>query len=125
MRNSVFFCVITMLAFVPSSDQALAGDLAVGSMAEIVANMNHYPSDADKEKLAAIADASEAEIAIATAISNVAHKASTPDRESLTAIAADESLAPELRVLASAVLNINHKASTTDIAKLEKIASGI
>jgi hypothetical protein len=126
MKKNSLLVALTVCVVLPVSQLSMAGDSEISAMADIVINLNHFPSDVDKEKLAGIiasGDSSEAEVAIASAISNIAHQANASDRENLSAIAADESVSSELRDLATAVLNVNHKASAADIAKLEMIAS--
>jgi hypothetical protein len=127
MRKHALSCTFLACAVLFSAPFSLAGDADVRTMAEIVLNLNHFPSDADKEKLAAIIDnedSSEDEVTIATAILNVAHQASESDKEALDMIVTDDSVSPSVQALASAVLNVSHKATDEDIAKLKMIASG-
>ena len=126
MRKNAVFSAIIILAILPIAQLSIADDAAIGTMADIMINLKHFPSESDKQRLTAIVDSSvssEAEIAVATAIANIKHLASTADKEKLSAIVADESTPAELRDLASIVLNINHSLSASDIAKLEKIAA--
>jgi len=124
MRKNIVLSTLAMLAFMPLSQISFADDAAVGAMADIVINLKHFPSDADKVKLSSIAessDSSEAEAAVATAIANIEHQANAADKEKLSAIVADESAPAGLRDVASVVLALNHTPSDSDIAKLEKI----
>ena len=124
MRKIIVLSTIAMLALMPLSQISFADDAAVGTMADIVINLKHFPSDADKAKLSSIAegsDSTDAEVTIATAIANIEHKANAADKEKLSAIVADESASAQLRDVASVVLALNHMPSESDIAKLEKI----
>ena len=81
-------------------------------MADITISLNHYPSESDKQKLAAIinsSQSSQAEIAVATAIANIEHKVTSTDKEKVKVNITDESTPAELRELASIVIKINHK----------------
>ena len=122
MRKNIVLSTIAMLTLMPLSQISFADDAAVGTMADIVINLKHFPSDADKAKLSSIAEGSDSsEAAVATAIANIEHKANAADKEKLSAIVADESASAQLRDVASVVLALNHMPSESDIAKLEKI----
>lgn len=99
---------------------------SVATMAGIVLSLQHYPSDADKQALAAIAggDGSPAVKSVAAAIAGIAHKVSDADRATLEAIAADESQPADLRELAGIVAGINHVPSADAKAALAKLAGG-
>ncbi len=122
LKNAVILAAALMLA-----GPALAGGHATMSLAEITMNLNHMPSDADKEKLAAIAgseDSSAAEAAVASAIANLQHRLTDADKEALGAIAADESASAELREIVNVLLNLNHRPSEDEKVALAKIAAG-
>ena len=124
MQTKTVLSTIAVFIILSVTQLSMADDSATGAMPNIVISLNHFPSDADKERLSEIVesgDSSQAEIAVATAIANIAHKANAADKEKLNAIVADESTSSQLRDLASVVLTINHKPSASDIAKLEMI----
>ena len=76
----------------PTAFAADVSDANTKVMAEIMINVRHYASDADKEKLKKIAAdtaASAHERAIATAILNLNHTVAAPDKAKLEAIAKD------------------------------------
>lgn len=104
---TVLFLLVT--AYVP---QAFAGD-AVTTMAKIVSSLQHFPSAADKEALAAIAagDESESVKAVASAIAGISHKVGSTDKAGLEAIAADDAEPVALRQLATIVAGVNHMPS--------------
>ncbi|MDH3643176.1 MAG: hypothetical protein OES38_13835 [Gammaproteobacteria bacterium] len=111
------------LAHSDSHSQSQMG--AVATMANIVIGLQHFPSDADKAALAAIAegDASSSVKAVARAIANISHKVSADDQATLATIAADESEPAELRELASIVNGVNHVPSAEAVAALQGLAS--
>lgn len=125
MRVNTILSAIVFFAILSGTQLSMADDSAIGTMAKIMINLKHFPSDSDKQELTAIAnssDSGEAEIAVATAIANIEHQATAADKEKLNAIVADESTPAELRNLASIVVNTLHFPSASDIAKLEMIA---
>ena len=105
---------------------AFADSVAIGTMADVTMNLNHFPSDSDKQKLAAIAsndESSKAELAVATAIMNIEHHVTDGDKEMLNSIIGDESAPAGLRELAGILVNLNHRASESDVAKLATIVA--
>ena len=95
-----------------------------GTMAMIVTNLAHHPSDADQAALKAIVSdphASAAEKTIATAIAGINHSVSDGDKAKLMAIAKDASAPADLKELATVLLGVNHMASDADKAKLKNI----
>ena len=99
-------------------------DEAVASMAKIVASLQHFPSDADKEALSAIAASTDDESvkAVANAIAAISHKVGDADKAALEAIAADENEPADLRQLAGILVGLNHVPSDEAKAALEAIA---
>ena len=94
------------------------------TMAAILIDLNHLPTDAQKETLQAIVDdgaASEQEQAVATAMINLQHKATAADKEKMKAIMDDESASADLRELAGVVYRLNHKPDDSDKAKLSAL----
>jgi hypothetical protein len=102
---------------------ALAGSNAVATMAGIVISLQHFPSDADKTALDAIAsgDATDSEKTVARAIAAISHKVSDADKAKLEAIAADGDEPDDLRTLARVVAGINHMPSADDKAALSAL----
>jgi len=126
MKKGILQLSLLASALFLVSPFSLAAESAAATMAEILVNLNHFPSDADKDRLADIMESdetSDAEVDIAMAISHIAHQAKDEDKEMLNEIIADESVPAELRDVAAAVLRVNHKVSDEDMAKLKMIAS--
>ncbi len=93
---------------------------AFGEIAAIVASLNHFPSDADKAKLAEIAaDESLAQPlrTMATTVAGINHSATAEGKAAMAAIQASE--APERgKALASIIANLNHMPSDADKATI-------
>jgi hypothetical protein len=122
MRTILLICCVAFFA----APAAFADSEAIRTMATITKNLNHFPSDADKQELASIINSDEssaAEIAVASAISDIEHKVSESDRTELQSVIDDDSAPDDLRELASILMTINHSPSESDVEKLGRIAS--
>jgi hypothetical protein len=117
--SAVLFSLV--LLYAPSGH----ADEAVSTMANIVVNLKHFPSDSDKAALAAIAesDSDDAVKAIAVAIANISHKATDADKATLAAIVADDSQDAAVRALAGVVGSLTHLPNADAIATLQGIAN--
>lgn len=107
----IFTALLALLIIAPVS---FAEPKAVPTLANILAEFNHYPSAAQKETLLAINkdDAnSEATRTIAKAIHNMEHKAKPDDVAELTKILASKSSTDKEKQLASIVIELNHTPS--------------
>ncbi len=96
----------------------------VKQMAEILMDLNHGPSQAEKTSLQAIAnnDAYPATIRdIALAMSQLNHRASPEDKARLRQIMNDSSSSSVVRELARIVAELNHKPSRADKQALQQI----
>ncbi len=127
MKSTNIVSIIACSALLMISSLAFADTTATRTMAEITMNLNHYPSDSEKQTLAAIAksdDSSESEIVVATAISNIKHQVTEGDKEKLNSIIGDDSVPEDLRAVASILISINHRPTESDIEQLGMIASG-
>jgi len=127
VKSTIIVSIIACSVLLIISDLAFADTAAIRTMADITMNLNHFPSDSDKQMLAAITnsdDSSESEIAVATAISNIKHQVAAGDKEKLHSIIVDDSIPAELRAVASILISINHKPTKSDVEQLRKIASG-
>ena len=91
MRRLVYISALLVSVALVHSPATYA-DEAVTTMANIVIGLKHFPSDADKAALAAIADgdSSDAEKSVASAIANISHKVTDADKATLAAISADD-----------------------------------
>jgi len=100
--------------------------LAADAPAATLVDMNHFPSDAEKETLAGIAaDAAVDDNlqAIAAAIAGIEHTPSASAQAELNGILASEAASPAQKTLAGAVLRFRHQVSVEDRSALEDLAA--
>jgi hypothetical protein len=98
---------------------------AMREIAGIVATLNHFPSDADKAKLAAIsADDSIAQGLrdMATAVANISHGANDEGKAAMARIIANDQAPDAAKSLAGIIANISHMPSDEAKATLASIA---
>ena len=87
---------------------------AIKQIADIVASINHFPSDADKAALADIAgnDAlPEGVRNMATAVSNISHAASAEGKAMMAGIQANGEAPDRAKSLAGIIASLNHMPS--------------
>lgn len=124
-RNNHFYSAICLLVLLAISPFSLAAPNAVPAMADILAELNHYPSAEQKDTLAAISEdeaVSEASRTIAQAIHNIEHKAKPDDMAKLTDILADATATAAEKQLATIVMELNHSASAEAKKALEALS---
>ena len=112
------------LAFTLGTPALSAEDGSAETMAAILVDLNHFPTDAEKETLQAIVDdevASEQERTVASAMINLQHKATAADKEKMKTIMDDESASANLRELAGIIYRLDHKPNDTDKAWLSAL----
>lgn len=93
-------------------------------IAGIVVSMNHFPSDADKERLMAISADESLDVGVrdmATAVTNIAHAANDDGKAAMAAIIAGDEAPDRAKVLAGTIAGFNHAASDEDKAKLSEL----
>lgn len=125
MKSKHLVVLLSVAGLMLGAQSTLAASMAVRGMAGIVMKLNHYPSDAEKAELKAIAankESTEQERTIASAITNMEHKVAAGDAEKLKQVMNDTSAPAEVRDLAGIVLKISHKPSEEDKRKLETMA---
>lgn len=126
MKTKISVLSIVCSALLIFTSSAFADSAAVRTMADVTMNLNHFPSDSDKQKLSAITDSddsSKSELAVATAIMNIKHHVTEADKQMLNSIIGDESAPAELRELAGILVNINHRPTESDVEKLAAIVA--
>ncbi len=99
-------------------------DEALATIAGIVANLNHFPSDDDKATLMALAENAGERRGIqllATTVSNIAHSANAEGKEAMNQIIAAEQAPANVKAVAEIVLEFMHSASTEAKATLAGI----
>ena len=84
------------------------------AIANIVAGINHFPSDAQKQELQAIADdetAGSSMQVIASTVINIQHAANAEGKAAMAQIIADGEAPDSAKALAKIVMAFNHMAS--------------
>lgn len=123
MKGLLWSLGLTML-LVAGTPAAVAGEETAATLAGILANMNHFPSESEKETLTAIAadESVDADLrAIARAIAGIEHTPSAADQAQLNGILANDAATAAEKTLARAVLRFQHKASVEDQAALQNL----
>ena len=117
-KLTVFILISMFTQFSMAADNASA----VSEIAGIVAGMNHFPSDADKTKLMAIAEdgmLAQGVRDMATTVANIQHFPNDEGKAAMARIMENEQ-APEMaKTLASIIANFAHMVGADDKAKLE------
>jgi len=118
---------ITIIAIVGLFSQfSMAQDnaSAIKEVADIVASINHFPSDADKDRLMAISDDDslfDGIRAMATAVSNFAHAANADGKAAMASLQAMDQIPDRAKALAGIIGNMNHTASADAKATLGEL----
>ena len=97
---------------------------AVQAMAGILTNIQHVPSDADKQALAQITQdktTTADERTVAQALMNVQHTAAAADKSGLEAIVSDAKASGSVKTLATVILGLHHFPSASDKEKLRAL----
>lgn len=119
IRSATVAPIIALVAMTLFAPISFAGSHSSGhsdptaTMAQMLSEINHYPSDEQKETLKGIKEnesSSSAAQAIAKAIHDLEHKAQSDDVAQLEAISEDSSASEAEKQLAEVLLNFNHKA---------------
>lgn len=122
MKSIRLLILLPVMGLMLGAQSALAASAAVREMAGIMMHLEHYPSDAEKTRLTAIAadkGSTDDERVIAAAMANLRHHASAGDVDKLRRVAGDKSAPAEVRDLAGIVLNISHMPSAEDKSRLQ------
>jgi len=103
--------------------QAFAEENNIKTMAHIMINLNHYPSDSEKETLRQISlkSTNSYEKTMATAMMNLEHAATAEDKKNLSKILQDDAAPEDVKTLAKIIHDLNHKPSADDKKKLESM----
>lgn len=97
---------------------------AIKDVADIVASINHFPSDADKARLMAISGNDslfEGIRAMATAVSNISHAANADGKAAMAALQAQDQIPDRAKALAGIIGSFNHMASDEGKATLAEL----
>lgn len=113
-----------LIALFPQASLAQDADGALKQIADIVANLNHFPSDADKATLASISGNESYPVGLrgmASAVANINHAPTAEDKEVLAGIQANEAAPANAKELAGIIAGINHTASADAKARLAEL----
>ncbi len=97
---------------------------AIKEVADIVASINHFPSEEDKAKLATIsADETlpPGLRAMAKAVANISHAATAEDKAAMAAIQENDAAPDMAKALAGIIAGINHVPSAEAKATLANL----
>lgn len=97
---------------------------AVREMARIVLHMEHYPVDAEKARLRAMAEDAgrpRYERVLAAAVANIRHTPAARDQYQLRRLVDDRAVPEPARELARAVLDFQHRPGEAAAARLRGI----
>lgn len=116
----ILFCIAL------AAGPAAAGEKseAVQTMANILAELNHFPSDENKEALKELISderTTEQERVVAEALMNVAHQVSAEDKPLLEALIENASAPDAVQTLAEVIVNLNHAPTDKEKKKLRAI----
>jgi hypothetical protein len=123
MRNSIGILAAALFLSLTAIANA-AESKAVQTMAGILTNLHHFPSDSDKQALKQITEDKSAttdERTVAQALMNVQHTVAAADKPNLEAIVNNDKAAGSVKTLAGVILDLHHMASDSDKAKLQAL----
>ncbi|MDD9890575.1 MAG: hypothetical protein OXU66_06295 [Gammaproteobacteria bacterium] len=108
------------------SPMSLAADnaSATKTIAATLINLNHFPSDAEKAELNALADddgVGRAFRAVASAVANIQHAATAEDKEIMNRIIASNRAHANAKLFAAILLELNHVADEAVKARLQDL----
>ena len=124
MRNSISILGTMLLLGLAANVANAAESKAVQAMAGILTNIQHVPSDADKQALAQITQdkaTTADERTVAQALMNVQHTAAAADKSGLEAIVSDAKASGSVKTLATVILGLHHFPSASDKEKLRAL----
>ena len=126
IRKFTAVALIALFSQFSLAQGAGEADEATMQLVDILASINHFPSDADKAALADIAgnDAlPEGLRNMATVVSNISHAASAEGKAMMASMQASDAVPEPAKVLAGIIANFNHMASDEAKAALATLAA--
>ncbi len=128
MKNNIAKLILMLGAFSLFSQLAVAqtdaNSVAAKQVADIVASLNHFPSDADKVTLASISGntgLAQGVRDMATAVANIQHSATAEGKSAMAALQASADIPERGKALAGVIASINHTASADAKAQLAQL----
>ena len=123
MRAAPVFLLLVALVVTPLVAQQ---SKPVQAMANVLLTLNHFPNDAQKKSLQALADdkaTTAQERVLLQALINVQHTLSAADKPKVEALLKDPAATDGVKTLATVLSKLNHTASDADKAALKKLVS--
>ncbi|MEX0963563.1 MAG: hypothetical protein WDZ52_05915 [Pseudohongiellaceae bacterium] len=117
LRNMLVLALLASFSQFTYADNADAQKVIAG----VLVNLNHFPSDADKAALMAVAEDSSVGRgyrALAGVVSAISHSATAEGKEVTSQILASNEAPADLKTLATIVANLSHTASAEAKATL-------
>jgi len=114
MKTINKFLLIAVIGLFSQFSLAQDAGGALKEIADIVAAINHFPSDADKTKLMAISDNGNLPQGVrdmATAVASINHSANAEGKEAMARIAANDQAPDRAKTLAGIISDLNHTPS--------------
>lgn len=127
MKNTIlkkFLLIAVIGLFSQFSVAQDANSAAAKQIADIVASLNHFPSDADKATLSAISGNSALAQGLrdmANAVSGIQHAATAEGKSAMAALQAAADTPDRGKALAGIIENINHTASADAKAQIAQL----
>jgi hypothetical protein len=125
MRHLKIILGTALLLTLSIGTATAAESKAVQTMAGIVINLHHFPSDSDKQALMQIVQnksTTAEERTVAQALMNFQHAPAPADKPGLEAIVNNDKAPSSLKTLAGVILNLHHMPTDSDKAKLQPLA---
>jgi hypothetical protein len=123
-HSSIGILAAVLLVSLTAGIANAAQSKAVQTMAGILINLHHFPSDSDKQALTQITQDKSTtadERTVAQALMDVQHAVAPADKPNLEAIVSNDKASSSVKTLADAILNLHHMVSDSDKAKLQAL----
>jgi len=127
MRNRLYLIPMLLLMVVAFAQPARAQQSkAVKTVATMLLTLNHFPNDAQKKELQALADdktTTAQEKVIIQAVAGLQHSVNAADKPKLDALMKDPAASASVKTLAGILSKFLHMATDADKAELKKLAA--
>jgi len=126
LNSKIFKRLVLFFLLLSPGVAAYAADNATAtkSIAGALLNLNHFPSDAEKAELVAIAEddgVGRAFRAVANAVANIQHSAQDSDKDIMNRIIASERAHDNAKMFAEILLNLNHSVGEEAKLRLQEL----
>jgi hypothetical protein len=126
MRYGRAVTLIILFALVLAQPLVAQQSKAVQTMASMLLTFNHFPNDAQKKTLQALADdktTTAEERVLVQALMNVQHTLSAADKPKVEALLKDPAASESVKTIGNVLTKLNHTPSDAEKAALKKLAS--